>query len=376
MNAEVFFMSQTTVAVFFGGNSNEHEISVITGMLAVNLLRAAGYAVVPVFLPRTGGMMSSDRMRSVGDFRTAPDFPYVRLENGGLVREKGRKRAQKIDVALNCCHGGMGEDGTLSALLRYHGVRTASPEAPVSAVFMNKRLSKLAARGMGLPVLPALCVREGTWKHEKDKTLRDIEAFGYPVVVKPCRLGSSIGISVARDAAGLERALALAFRLDDDALVERYLEGKRDVNCAAFCTDGACRLSPLEEVFSGADVLTFAEKYEGEGKRTSVMPAELPAPVADKIREIMQTLCENFDVRGVVRGDFLVSGEEVYFNELNTVPGSLACYLFGDTLTENKRFLTALVEEALHAPRREKEVLVSGILNGAVFTRGKAPKRP
>lgn len=369
-------MLQTTVAVFFGGNSNEHEISVITGMLAANLLRAAKYRVVPVYLPREGGMVTSPKMRSVEDFRTpSRTFSPVRLENGALVRCKGRRRAVKIDVAINCCHGGMGEDGTLSALLCFHGVRSASPDMPVSAVFMNKRLSKLAAKGLGLPVLPSFAVREGEWNAEKEQTLRRAEELGYPVVVKPCRLGSSIGVSVAKNADELQTALALAYRLDDDALVEKYLAGKRDVNCAACRRGGEYEISPLEEVFSEKDLYTFAEKYEGESKRTSALPADLPAPVAERIAACMRAICENFGVRGVVRGDFLVSGEEVYFNELNTVPGSLACYLFGSSLLKSREFLVSLVEEALHTPPAEKEVLITGILNKAVFTRGKSAKR-
>ena len=267
----------------------------------------------------------------------------------------------------------MGEDGTLSALLAWHNIPSASPDAPVSAVFMNKRLSKIAARGMGLPVLPSLAVREGEWKIEKAKTLSKIEEMGYPVVVKPCRLGSSIGVTVAHSPEELENALALAYRLDDDALIEAYLEGKRDVNCAAFRRGETYEFSPLEEVFSEQDILTFGEKYEGEPKRASQIPADLPAPVAEKIREIMQTLCENFAFCGVVRGDFLVAGEEVYFNELNTVPGSLACYLFGKTLTESRNFLVSLVEEA--AVPLPKEVLISGILNENIFARGKGCKR-
>ncbi len=369
-----YFYMPKTVAVFFGGNSNEHEISVITGMLAVNLLRAANYRVIPVFLPRTGGMMSSEKMRSVSDFRTpCPQFPYIRLTQGGIIAERGHKKPTHIDAALNCCHGGMGEDGTLSALLAWHNIPSASPDVPISAVFMNKRLTKLAARGMQLPVLPSIAVREGEWRAEKGKTLSKIGELGYPVVVKPCRLGSSIGVTVASSPEELEAALALAFRLDDDALIETYLEGKRDVNCAAFRRGETYEFSPLEEVFSEKDILTFGEKYEGEQRRASQIPADLPAPVAEKIYKIMQTLCENFAFRGVVRGDFLVAGEEIYFNELNTVPGSLACYLFGKTLTESRNFLVSLVEEA--AAPRPKEVLISGILNENIFARGKGCKR-
>ena len=371
-------MSKPTVAVFFGGNSNEHEISVITGMLATNLLRGAEYEVVPVYLPKTGGMVTSQKMRGVEDFRTpeAQKFTPVRLSGNTLVRDMGRgKRVAHIDVALNCCHGGMGEDGTLSALLAWHGVKLASPAMPVSAIFMNKHLSKHAAKGLGLPVLDSFTVGEAEWRASKDEILARADEFGYPVVVKPVRLGSSVGISVAKNSEGLAAALALAFRLDEDALVEKYLAERRDINCAACLIGGKTEVSLCEEAFSQSDILTFAEKYEGGATRRSALPAELDEELSEKIRTYTRLIYETFRIRGVVRADFLVAGEEVYFNELNTVPGSLSCYLFGKTLTESRSFLVSLVEEGLKSELPQKEILQSGILHEGIFSGGKGCKR-
>ena len=154
-----------SVAVFFGGASNESEVSVITGMLAVNLLRGSKYTVVPVYLPPSGGM-------ATGNFKGVEDFAKpelratpVRLEGKRLVRTgRHAKTVAEIDVALNCCHGGMGEDGTLAALLAWNGVPSASPDAPACGVFMDKLLSKLAAAGLGIPVTPSFTVREQAWR--------------------------------------------------------------------------------------------------------------------------------------------------------------------------------------------------------------------
>lgn len=362
-----------TVAVFFGGNSNEREISVITGLLAVNLLRGTKYRVIPVYIRPEGGMATAE-YRSPADFRrsaTIKETP-VRLEEKCLVHAKKGKRLAVVDCALNCCHGGLGEDGTLSALLTYYKINSASPEAPMSAIFMDKTLTKIAAKGLDIPIVHSFSVTEREWE-EREKILNEAENFGYPVIVKPAKLGSSIGIKVAKNGEEFASALDLAFRLDENALVEEYFAGKRDINCAACRVGGETALSPLEEVFSNEDILTFSEKYEEHAGKRSELPARLPEELAEKIRAYTRRIYEAFGGRGVVRADFLVVGDEVYFNELNTVPGSLSSYLFGESLTESRYFLLSLIDEALKNPPRAKQTLSSGILEGNVFS-GKGRK--
>lgn len=367
--AGYFFMK--TVAVFFGGKSNEREISIITGTFAANLLKGAGYQIVPVYLGEDNAFYTSPDMMRVDFFRTyVPAAKHAaELRTGRLVRAgKPKKTLAHIDCALVCCHGGMGEDGTLAALLRYYQIKSASPDVEVSAVFMDKTLSKIAADGLHIPVLPSFALREG-------ESAEGAAALGFPVIVKPARLGSSIGIKIAQNQEELQKALEYAYRLDDTVLIERYLPDKRDINCAAYRKDGEIVVSECEEVFSQSDILTFSEKYEGGGERRSELPAHLDKKTADKIKDCVRKIYGAFGVRGVVRADFLVSGKEVYFNELNTVPGSLACYLFGEKLTQSRAFLTGLIEDALRAESEEKATVCSGILNTAVFSGGKSCKR-
>lgn len=363
-------MSKTSkvVGVFFGGRSNEHEISVITGMYAVNLLRGAGYKVLPVYLPRGGGMTAADKARGVEDFRR-PDYPPVVLDGRDVLTKKKGKKIARLDCALNCCHGGAGEDGTLSAIFDWNNIPSASPGQTASGVFMHKGYSKIAAQGLDIPVARSFCVREG-----EDAEAR-AEELGYPVIVKPARLGSSIGVHVARDGKELSEALALAYRLDSAALIEAYFSEKRDLNCAACRVGGEIKLSPVEEVFSSGDILSFSEKYEeGSGKK-SELPANIPEEIVHKIQEYTRTVYGSFDITGVVRADFLLAGEEVYFNELNTVPGSLSCYLFGEKLTDARAFVVSLVEEALARKETEREIIVTGILEKPLFSSGKGKRR-
>ena len=355
------------VAVFFGGKSNEHDISIITGIYAVNLLRGAEYTVYPVYLPREGGMCYAD-VDCVKDITEGnKKFVPCYLFGGGLWSVKKRKQLFAVDVALNCCHGGAGEDGTLSALLKWNGVLSASPNAAVSGMFMDKWLGKVAAKGLNIPVARAVCVREG-------EQVPLNEVGGFPVIVKPVTLGSSIGIKIARDDDQLKAALEYAFRLDSAVLVEEYFEGKRDINCAAYRKEGKVVTSPLEEVFSDEEILSFHEKYEQAAKQ-SELPANLPDKLTEKIKGYTAKIYENFSCRGVVRADFLIVDGKAYFNELNTVPGSLSCYLFGQTLSDARDFLCSLIEEAVTYREKEKEIITTSVLNSSVFSGGKGSKR-
>lgn len=358
---------QKNVAVFFGGKSNEHDISVITGMYSVNLLRGAGYRVIPVYLPPEGGMCYADA-EGVKDF-TGSKLKTVRAYvcDGALYDAKKHKKLFAIDVALNCCHGGMGEDGTLAALLRWNRIVSASPNTVISGVFMDKWLGKIAARGLGVPVARGVCVKEG-----EEADLQPLG--GFPVIVKPVTLGSSIGVKVARDEKDLSEALELAFRLDGAALIEEYFTDKRDINCAAYRKNGEVVTSPLEEVFSNDAILSFHEKYE-EAAKESEIPASVSEELAEKIKAYTAQIYEAFSCRGVVRADFLIAGGNVYFNELNTVPGSLSCYLFGKSLSDARDFLSSLVEDALSNREKEKEVVKTSILQSKVFSGGKGSKR-
>lgn len=359
---------QKKVAVFFGGNSNEHEISIITGMLCANLLRGADYDVLPVYITRENALYVGE-MHAVTDFRTiSKKWKKLRFCTGGLETERGKKFP--VDVALNCCHGGAGEDGSLSALFKWHRIRSASPDATVSSMFMDKSLTKIAARGLGLPVLEGVTIKEGENAGELP--------FPFPVIVKPAKLGSSIGIKVAADEGELREALNFAFTLDDSALIEPYVAKKRDLNCAACRVKGEIFLSPVEEVFSRGDILSFSEKYEGGDEKRSQIPADIPDEITKKVHLCTEKLYDGFRVTGVVRADFLLVADEVYFNELNTVPGSLACYLFGNSLTDSKNFLVSLVEEGLSRPVSDKPTVTTGILNSSVFTAkgGKRLPRP
>ena len=342
------------VLVLFGGRSCENEVSIVTGVMAANLLDAERYEVFPVYLSQEGKLYTGESLLDVQTFRGGgykKSAQSALLSEGVLyVRRKNKLRPVcRPDAALNCCHGAGGEDGEAAALFALNRIPDASPAVAGSAVCMDKALTKIAANGLGIRTLPYFRIAEGDWRKRANMALRCIEErLGYPVIVKPARQGSSIGIGVAEDRAKLVAAVQAAFAYDDLLIAEKYLADRREINCAAYRRGEEIVLSPCEEPKSAHKYYTFAEKYlEGGKTRTSDLPADIPAECAAQVQAYTRLLYKRLQLRGVVRADFLLSGKEVYFSELNTVPGSLAWYLFCQKLSEFPQMLTALVEQGI-----------------------------
>jgi D-alanine-D-alanine ligase len=230
---------------------------------------------------------------------------------------------------------------------------------------MDKSVTKTVLRGLNIPTLDYLRVNECDYKKRGAFLLKHIGSrLKYPVVLKPAHLGSSIGIALARDEGEVKRAIENAFRLDDRVIIEKYLDGKKDINCAVYSSDGEIFVSEPEEAFSG-EIYTFEEKYlkkEGFEKRgQNALKAGVTGETREKIRSYAKTVYKRMNLRGVVRMDFLVSGQKVYLCEVNTVPGSLAYYLFCERVTDARAFFSTLIEDALR-PKKQKEIVRTGIL--------------
>ena len=338
------------VAVFFGGRSCENEISVITGTMACNVLRGGPYNVYPVYIAQDGAMFTGEALFDVASFRGRErrGFLPAQLCGGTLYTVRGKKRraVAEISVGLNCCHGMGGEDGAVAGLLDLNGVANASPGLAPSALFMDKCLTKYAAAGLGVRTLPSFRVAEADYARRGAFALRCIEErLGYPVVVKPARQGSSIGVFVAEDRAALQFSLRAAFAYDTLVLAEKYLQERREINCAAYRAGGQIVVSPCEEPKTSHRILTFADKYTDGGKGGGDFPAKLPQATAERIRGTVKLLYRRMQLRGIVRADFLLGGGQVYFNEMNTVPGSLAWYLFCKDLAGFQSVLLSVLEE-------------------------------
>lgn len=370
-----------TVAVLFGGRSCENEISIITGTMACNLLRGEGFRVLPLYIAQSGEMYTGEALFDVSSFRGGVQGRAVRaaLLRGSLYEWRGKKLREiaAVDCALNCCHGMGGEDGAVAGLLDLNDIASASPDLAPSAVFMDKYLTKLAAQALGVRTLPYFRVTEEEFRRRGAFAVRCIEErLGYPVIVKPARQGSSIGVFVAEDRESLLFSLRAAFAYDTVLLAEKYLAARREINCAAWHNGEEIVVSPCEEPKTVHKFLTFADKYESGGKeRQSTFPADLPQETAEAVRGATKLLYRRMQLRGVVRADFLVADGEVYFNEMNTVPGSLAWYLFCDNLADYGAVLARMLArgEEEHRARAAKKMLAGcGVLGSLPSKGGKA----
>lgn len=374
------------VAVVFGGKSSENEISVLTGVFVMNVLDREQYTVIPIYIHTDGGAYTSEKMTDLSVFKQKKFacFERVVLDGGVLyamnAAKKKIKRIAKIDVALNCCHGGLGEGGGVAALMEWNGIPFASPDLTASGVFMDKCMTKTVLRGLGIPVVEYIRVNERDYNKRGTFLLKSIEGrLKYPVIIKPAHLGSSIGIAVAKNEAEAKAAIEAAFVLDDRVIIEKYLEEKQDVNCAAYCLNGEICVSEPEGAF-GDGVYSFEEKYVKRKADTDrgVLSKNaskdggryaLSEEMRSKIRSYTKTVYKRMNLFGVVRMDFLVSKDKAYLCEVNTVPGSLAYYLFCERITDAKRFFSDLLEEAFLRGKEEKKILSTGILRSVDWAR-------
>ena len=264
-------------------------------------------------------------------------------------------------------HGERGEDGSLSGLLNMCHVPIASPDILPSSVCMDKCITKTFLKGLKIKALPSIIV-ESTLDLAKVK-----EKFKFPVIVKPACLGSSIGITVAKDEKTLESAISYALKFGNRAIVEPCLKKFLEINCAAYKDgNGNIKISECERPVGRTEILSFSDKYKS-GKR--IFPADIEKEISDKIKAITEKIYVELNFDGVIRIDYFVCEDTVYLNEINTVPGSLAYYLFGNTLKEFTAMLTELIFAAERKYAKQSTAITtfnSGVLGLKATKGGKA----
>lgn len=340
------------IAVFFGGRSCEHDISIITGLQAMSACRQK---CVGVYVDGDGVWWAAERFDGVNAVRNNKfDGKRVHIRPGEDWLWHKNKKLYKIDVALLCMHGMSGEDGALQGLLEMCGIPYTGSGVLASAVGMNKLKSKQAFENAGLKVLPYTRALKRDYMRDAGTAVAEVDKLGYPVIVKPCNLGSSIGISMAHDRNELFTALRVAFEWDDTAVVEKALEGFTEVNCAVLgdSEDGELVTSDTEQPVGWKEFLTFADKYAGDVKSVRhKIPAEVGEDVNAEIRQKAETAFRAVGCSGVARVDFMVKDGVVYVNEINTIPGSLSCALFEGDMPFS-RLIEKLIDIALKRKQR------------------------
>jgi D-alanine-D-alanine ligase len=325
------------VAVLLGGRSSEHEISIASGRSVLAALDPARYDPVTVEIGRDGRWELGTGAESVAETLPVPTAGAVPSTLAG------------VDVVLPILHGPFGEDGTVQGLLELAGVPYVGAGVAASAVCMDKDLAKAVLRARGIPVTRSVTIREGDPIDHP---------FGYPVFVKPARLGSSVGISKVRAAEELEPAVAAARRHDDKVLIEEHVDGI-EVECGVLGNRTPVASLPGEIVahgFEGADWYDFSAKYD-EGGMDLIVPPRIPADVIARVQEVSVDAFVATECEGMARVDCFVTGEgEVLVNELNTIPGftptSVYAKLFEASGVPYGDLLDRLIELALERHER------------------------
>ena len=387
----------TSVGVFFGGRSVEHEVSVITALQAINAFPAAGLTPVPVYIGKNGAWYTGDALTSIDAYRdierltasatrvTLRPDPDARgalqpIESRRGLLGGGQRPAAVLDVALPLVHGTGGEDGTLQGLFELNDLAYCGSGVAAAALSMDKRLAKAAFRAAGLLVLDDVRVSRDAWSGGADILIAAIESqIGYPAYVKPLSLGSSIGVSRVATREQLRDAIDLALAYDTRCLVEAAQEDIVEINCAVLGRTDDLRASACEQPKSGG-LLSYEDKYLSKGGKsgaatlgggkaasTRIVPAPLSDAMTRRVQETAIAAFRAIDAEGVARVDFLVRGEEIIVNEINTVPGSLAFHLWepvGLSLTDVVSRLVDLAQERHAAKSRTAYSIDTWLLTG------------
>ena len=373
-------MSKLQLGVFYGSRTCEHDVSIIS---AVQLMRAANrekYDVIPVYISKQGEWYTGEALFDMstytsfdpakkGIIRVTPDITagsgaLTCIERGkGLLGKDREVVVARIDCAIPVFHGMHGEDGTVQGFLELCNIPYSSAGVGASAIGMDKVYMKQFFLGAGFPVLPGCWYLRHAWEKNRAQVMEGIEnQLPYPVFVKPASLGSSIGVSRANNREELEEALELAFDFDRKVLIEQGLNKPLELNCSVLGYNGEAQASEIEMPVTGGDLLSYLDKYGASGgsKGMASLKRVLPAPIEpelrDKIQKLSVDIFNNMDCKGIVRIDYMfdASSNELYITEINTIPGSMAFYLWEATSLPYAQMIDRLVEIAMEA-RQDKD---------------------
>lgn len=352
------------VLIFFGGQSAEHEVSIITGLQVVENIDRNRYEPHVIYVRKDGIMDYKVDVMKRSDFSLAMDteVQFGRDIKGGYLRIPGKIREKRVypTAAYLAFHGGTGEGGVYQGLLESLGIPYSSPNYEASVVALNKLLTKSVFEKQGIPCLPGSGVIKHEFLAQPEEFTKDlVNTHSLPVIVKPAHLGSSIGIKVAKSEIELEKALRESFFMDSVVLVEPYVKKFVEYNISVRSNGEEIDLSAIEKPVSKDEILSFADKYERGGKKSGgdgmasldrEVPAKIDEKLADKIREIATKAYRAIGASGLVRIDFMVDQsrpDEPFITEINTIPGSVSFYLWeavGETFTEQ---ITHAIEDAV-----------------------------
>ena len=383
---------KTNVGVVFGGRSVENEISVVTANQMMHAMDSEKYNIIPIYITKNGEWYSGDALMKVENYRDTKSLlaqceqVYVRPIYGdtNLYRcKKGffsKEVVAKLDVVVPALHGTNCEDGTFQGIMEFAGIPYAGCNTLASANGMDKITMKMILKECGIPVVDYCWFSDKEWFDKQSAVVERVEQkLGYPVIVKPANLGSSVGIKAAHNQEELVDAIENAIQFTNRVIVEKYVQKLKEVNCAVLGNYYDCQPSVCEVPVRSGEILSYQDKYmNGGGKQSQGMQStvrEIPANLPEETTKFIQNAaCETFralSCDGVSRIDFIIDEAtgDIFVNEINTIPGSLSFYLWEYSGINFSALVDRLIEIAI---RRQQDATGKVVNYGENIFSGKA----
>lgn len=370
------------IGVIYGGETVEHEVSVISALQAMNNLNEDKYDIVPIYISKDRIWYTGHMLRDIEFYKEFEDekkyatkvMLYKKGKTFLLQRTTGlfRKDITDLDVILPVVHGNNVEDGSLAGLLDSIGIPYVGSHVLGGALGQDKVVMKQIMESVNLPIVPYTWFYDSEYLDNKENILKEIKKIGYPVIVKPATLGSSIGIEVAKNEKDIESKIEDAMEYDTKIVVEKVIENLTEVNASVLGNYEYQKVSPLEEVMGEDEILSFADKYLGNAKSkgtaskgmastSRIVPARIPEKLTKEIQDTAKQVFKVLNLSGVCRVDFLIDNKEnkFYVNEPNTCPGSLSFYLWKEAGMKYSELLDEMVSIAIKEYKHKNQKTMS-----------------
>lgn len=369
------------VGVIFGGRTVEHEISIITANQAITNINKERYEIIPIYISKSGKMYTGEKLLDLKEYRNLEELikeceEIVLVNNGekaNVLRVKNKMFSNNIinsiDLAFPIMHGTNGEDGSIQGFLEILGIPYIGPDVLASSIGMDKIMMRRLLKEQQIPSLDYVAFYSLEYISNEEKYIKEVEEkISYPVIVKAGNLGSSVGIKKAKNRNQLAEAIEFAMEFSDRIMVEKAIENLKEINCSVIGDMIEAQASICEEPIGSDEILSYTDKYVGNSKTKGgtksqgmatlqrKVPAEISEETTKKIQEIAVKTFKILGCNGVSRIDFMIdlNDNNIYVNEINTIPGALSYYLWEATGKTFEKELDDLVELAFKRNRERQ----------------------
>ncbi len=370
------------LGVIFGGQTVEHEVSVISALQAIQNMNEDKYNIVPIYIAKDKSWYTGHMLRDIETYKNFDDLKkyskkVVLCKNGEdyvlqTVNGLFRKTVASLDIVFPIVHGNNVEDGSLAGYLETVGIPYVGPHILGAALGQDKVVLKQVLASAGIPIANYTWFFDNEYLEDKDEILKKIKKLGYPVIVKPASLGSIVGISKVKSEKDIENAIEEAIKYDNKIVVEECIENLVEVNASVLGNYEYQRVSVLEEVMGVDEILSYSDKYlsssktkgstggsKGMASTSRIVPARISKDLTNEIQETSKEVFKLLNLSGVCRIDYLIDSKtnKFYVNEPNTIPGSLAFYLWKETNLAYKDLLDEMVQIAIKEYKNKSKKL-------------------